>query len=67
MTPALDLLKKVRYEHRARSYEHYPKAASYGLEPAENFGLDLRKCSRHCWAATEKFELPVAVVPVVWH
>ncbi len=30
MTPALDLLKKVRAEHRVHSYEHDPKAASYG-------------------------------------
>ena len=28
MTPALDLLKKVRAEHRIHSYEHDPKAAS---------------------------------------
>jgi prolyl-tRNA editing enzyme YbaK/EbsC (Cys-tRNA(Pro) deacylase) len=34
MTPALDLLKKVRAEHRIHSYEHDPKAASYGLEAA---------------------------------
>ncbi|TLG88287.1 Cys-tRNA(Pro) deacylase, partial [Pseudomonas edaphica] len=26
MTPALDLLKKVRAEHRIHSYEHDPKA-----------------------------------------
>ena len=35
MTPALDLLKKVRAEHHIHSYEHDPKAASYGLEAAE--------------------------------
>ena len=40
MTPALDLLKKVRAEHRVHSYEHDPKAASYGLEAAEKLGLD---------------------------
>ena len=39
MTPALDLLKKVRAEHRVHSYEHDPKAASYGLEAAEKLGL----------------------------
>ena len=27
MTPALDLLKKARAEHRIHSYEHDPKAA----------------------------------------
>ncbi|NON33565.1 Cys-tRNA(Pro) deacylase, partial [Klebsiella pneumoniae] len=30
MTPALDLLKKHRAEHRVHSYEHDPKSASYG-------------------------------------
>ena len=40
MTPALDLLKKVRAEHRVHSYEHDPKAASYGLEAAEKLGLE---------------------------
>ena len=39
MTPALDLLKKVRAKHRINSYEHDPKEASYGHESAEKLGL----------------------------
>lgn len=58
MTPAIDLLKKARAEHRVHSYEHDPKSASYGLEAAEKLGLEpaqvfktLLACTRRtsCW------------------
>ncbi|MHC8406058.1 Cys-tRNA(Pro) deacylase [Pseudomonas sp. TMB3-21] len=65
MTPALDLLKKVRAEHRVHSYEHDPKAPSYGLEAAEKLGLDPAQVFKTLLAASEKGELLVAVVPVV--
>ncbi|HEX8541986.1 MAG TPA: Cys-tRNA(Pro) deacylase [Pseudomonas sp.] len=65
MTPALDLLKKVRAEHRVHSYEHDPKAASYGLEAAEKLGLNPQQVFKTLLASTEKGELLVAVVPVV--
>ena len=65
MTPALDLLKKVRAEHRINSYEHDPKAASYGLEAAEKLGLDPAQVFKTLLASSEKGELLVAVVPVV--
>ncbi|RMQ37627.1 Cys-tRNA deacylase [Pseudomonas amygdali pv. mori] len=65
MTPALDLLKKLRAEHRIHSYEHDPKAASYGLEAAEKLGLEPARVFKTLLASTEKGELLVAVVPVV--
>ncbi|SET40050.1 MULTISPECIES: Cys-tRNA(Pro) deacylase [Pseudomonas] len=65
MTPALDLLKKVRAEHRVHSYEHDPKAASYGLEAAEKLDLAPAQVFKTLLASTEKGELLVAVVPVV--
>ncbi|WP_312932570.1 Cys-tRNA(Pro) deacylase [Pseudomonas sp.] len=65
MTPALDLLKKARAEHRVHSYAHDPKAASYGLEAAEKLGLDPQQVFKTLLACTEKNELLVAVVPVV--
>ena len=65
MTPALDLLKKVRAEHRIHSYEHDPKAASYGLEAAEKLNLDPKRVFKTLLASSEKGELLVAVVPVV--
>ncbi|WP_288440686.1 Cys-tRNA(Pro) deacylase [uncultured Pseudomonas sp.] len=65
MTPALDLLKKVRAEHRVHSYEHDPKSASYGIEAAEKLGLDAQQVFKTLLASSEKGELLVAVVPVV--
>ena len=64
MTPAIDLLKKNRAEHRVHSYEHDPKAASYGLEAAEKLGLNPAQVFKTLLAASEKGELLVAVVPV---
>ena len=65
MTPALDLLKKARAEHRVHCYEHDPKSASYGLEAAEKLGLDPQQVFKTLLASSEKGELLVAVVPVV--
>lgn len=65
MTPALDLLKKVRAEHHIHSYEHDPKAASYGLEAAEKLNLEPARVFKTLLACSEKGELLVAVVPVV--
>ncbi|MEG5266654.1 Cys-tRNA(Pro) deacylase [Pseudomonas sp. JDS28PS106] len=64
MTPALDLLKKARAGHRVHSYEHDPKAASYGLEAVEKLGLQADRVFKTLLAASEKGELLVAVVPV---
>lgn len=65
MTPAIDLLKKAKAEHHVNSYQHDPKAASYGLEAAEKLGLDPARVFKTLLAASEKGELLVAVVPVV--
>jgi Cys-tRNA(Pro)/Cys-tRNA(Cys) deacylase len=65
MTPALDLLKRARAEHRVHSYEHDPKSASYGLEAAEKLGLEPQQVFKTLLASSEKGELLVAVVPVV--
>lgn len=65
MTPALDLLKKARAEHRVHTYEHDPKSASYGLEAAEKLGIDPVQVFKTLLASSEKGELLVAVVPVV--
>ena len=64
MTPAIDLLKKAKAEHRVHSYTHDPKAPSYGLEAAEKLGLDPALVFKTLLASTEKGELLVAVVPV---
>ena len=65
MTPALNLLKKAGAVYRIHSYEHDPKAASYGLEAAEKLDLEPARVFKTLLAASEKGELLVAVVPVV--
>ncbi len=65
MTPALNLLKKAGAVHRIHSYEHDPKAASYGLEAAEKLDLEPARVFKTLLAASERGELLVAVVPVV--
>ncbi|AMB85639.1 aminoacyl-tRNA deacylase [Pseudomonas agarici] len=65
MTPALDLLKKVRAEHLVHSYKHDPKTASYGLEAVEKLGLAPARVFKTLLVCSEKAELLVAVVPVV--
>lgn len=64
MTPAIDLLKKVRAPHSVHSYSHDPKAPSYGLEAAEKLGLEPARVFKTLLVASEKGELLVAVVPV---
>lgn len=64
MTPAIDLLKKAKAEHKVHSYTHDPKAPSYGLEAAEKLGLEPARVFKTLLAASEKGELLVAVVPV---
>ena len=64
MTPAIDLLKKAKAEHKVLSYQHDPKAPSYGLEAAEKLNLDPARVFKTLLATTEKGELLVAVVSV---
>ena len=40
MTPAVALLDRERVAYTLHAYEHDPKAPSYGLEAAEQLGLD---------------------------
>ncbi|MFI8483097.1 Cys-tRNA(Pro) deacylase [Pseudomonas sp. NPDC078700] len=64
MTPAIDLLKKLKAQFQVHSYSHDPKAPSYGLEAAEKLNLDPACVFKTLLAASEKGELLVAVVPV---
>ena len=64
MTPALDLLKKHRAEHRVHSYEHDPKSASYGLEAAEKLQLEPKLVFKTLVLQLEPTELVVAILPV---
>ncbi len=64
MTPAIELLKKARAEHRVHSYSHDPKAASYGLEAAQKLNVEPARVFKTLLASSDAAELLVAVVPV---
>lgn len=64
MTPAVDLLKKHQADFRLHSYEHDPKAPSYGLEAAQKLSVEPAQVFKTLLAASDQGELLVAVVPV---
>ncbi len=64
MTPAILLLEKNKITHVVHSYNHDPRAASYGLEAAEKLGLAVEQVFKTLLVSTETGELLVAVLPV---
>ena len=64
MTPAINLLKKKKINYQIHSYEHDPRAASYGLEAAEKLALDPARVFKTLLVQTETKELLVAILPV---
>ena len=64
MTPAIDLVKKMRINHAVHSYSHDPRTASYGLEAAEQLGLAAERVYKTLLVSTENAELLVALVSV---
>jgi len=63
MTPAVQAAKKAKVRHRLVSYEHDPKAESYGLEAAELLGLPPERVFKTLVALVDD-EPVVAMVPV---
>jgi Cys-tRNA(Pro)/Cys-tRNA(Cys) deacylase len=45
-TPATTLLARQKVIHRVHSYEHDPKAASYGAEAADALGVVPARCCK---------------------
>ena len=39
MTPAINMARKAKIEHRIHEYQHDASAESYGLEAVEKLGL----------------------------
>ncbi len=64
MTPAIDLLKKKKVDHKVHSFEHDASAASFGLEAAEKLGLDPQQVFKTLVAELDSGKLVVAIVPV---
>jgi Cys-tRNA(Pro)/Cys-tRNA(Cys) deacylase len=62
-TPATTAVAKAKVEHRIHEYEHDPAAPSYGLEAAEQLGVDPAMVFKTLVAEIDG-RLAVAVVPV---
>ena len=62
-TPATAAVAKAKVEHRIHEYRHDPAAPSYGLEAAEQLGVDPAGVFKTLVAAVDG-SLAVAVVPV---
>ena len=62
-TPATALVAKAKVEHRIHEYHHDPAAPSYGLEAAEQLGVDPGTVFKTLVADVDG-RLAVAVVPV---
>lgn len=62
-TPGTALLAKQRVPHTLHSYEHDPRAASYGLEAAEALGLEPTRVFKTLLADVDG-SLTVGIVPV---
>lgn len=64
MTPAIMLLRKARVAHEVLSYEHDPKAQSFGREAVEKLGLEDRAVFKTLIVDVDGVGLCCAVVPV---
>jgi Cys-tRNA(Pro)/Cys-tRNA(Cys) deacylase len=62
-TPATVVVAKAKVEHRIHEYDHDPAAPSYGLEAAEQLGVDPAGVFKTLVAEVDG-RLTVAVVPV---
>jgi Cys-tRNA(Pro)/Cys-tRNA(Cys) deacylase len=62
-TPATAMVAKAKVEHRIHEYHHDPAAPSYGLEAAEQLGVDPAGVFKTLVAAVDGRRV-VAVVPV---
>ncbi|MEG3639654.1 Cys-tRNA(Pro) deacylase [Magnetococcus sp. PR-3] len=64
MTPAINALKKAKVPHTVHSYEHDPKAESYGEEAAQKMGVEPQRVFKTLAAELDGKKLVVGVVPV---
>ncbi len=65
VTPAVVMLEKANVDHTTHSYDHDPRARSYGIEAVEALGLDPATVFKTLLAVIDRTETVVAVVPVV--
>jgi Cys-tRNA(Pro)/Cys-tRNA(Cys) deacylase len=66
MTPAIDLVKKKRVEHKVHQYHHDSTNSSYGLEAVEQLAQNSRQVFKTLLISLngEAKRLAVAIIPV---
>ena len=64
MTPAIKVLQKLNIHFTQHTYQHDPKAESYGLEAAEKLGVEPRFVFKTLVVQVDAKEYAVAVIPV---
>lgn len=64
MTPAINLLKKKKTEHKVHSYDHDANHSSFGLEAAEKLNLNPKQVFKTLVSELGDGTLVVAILPV---
>lgn len=64
MTPAINLVKKLKLNFTIHEYEHDPNSQSYGLEAAEKMGVNPAHVFKTLVVQDDNDKLAVAIVPV---
>lgn len=64
MTPAINLLKKLKISHNVHEYGHDPAAESYGIEAVEKLGVEQALVFKTLVVKLDQKELVVCVIPV---
>lgn len=64
MTPAINLAKKQKVDHKVHEYSHDPASESYGTEAAEKLGLPPERVFKTLVVQLEGKGLAVGVIPV---
>ena len=64
MTPAINTLKKAKFNYKIHSYIHDPSKKSYGSEAAEKMGVPEEKVFKTLVVSLDNKALAVAMVPV---
>lgn len=64
MTPAINLLKKNKSDFKIHKYKHDPANTHYGLEAAQELGLDENQVYKTLLVELNPKELVVGIIPV---
>jgi Cys-tRNA(Pro)/Cys-tRNA(Cys) deacylase len=64
MTPAVNLLKKLKIPHQVHEYSHDAQHESFGLEAAEKLNLDPAKVFKTLVLELDSGQLACAILPV---